>query len=203
MLTQLWHTEQICSAEGGTLVNSVYMWAQRARWSWCWWALRGQWTYIQAGFVRPPQQCQASHILCKYALLRSFAGAFSPVRSPQILISQVTVVGFKPVCAADITIQASQINLGGPFLCISCSRRVPFATSSLTFYITVVIKFPVWLDFLNVSIVLLLLLKTRQCNFKCLCNLRHEGRITLSYYVCKTVKRTFGFCLQIENPESF
>lgn len=153
-------------------------------------------------FCPPPQQCQASHILCKYALLRSFAGAFSPVRSPQILISQVTVVGFKPVCAADITIQASQINLGGPFLCISCSRRVPFATSSLTFYITVLIKFPIWLDFLNVSIVVLLLLKTRQCNFKCLCNLRHEGRITLSHYVCKTVKRTFGFCLQIENPGS-
>lgn len=60
----------------------------------------------------PPQQCQASHILCKYALLRSFTGAFSPVQSPHILISQVTVVGFKPVCAADITTQALQINLG-------------------------------------------------------------------------------------------
>lgn len=68
--------------------------------------------YIQAGFVRPPQQCQASHILCKYALLRSSTEAFSPVQSPQILISQVTVVGFKPVCAADTTIQAFQINLG-------------------------------------------------------------------------------------------
>lgn len=68
--------------------------------------------YIQAGFVWPPQQSQASHILCKYALLRSFTEAFSSVQSPQILISQVTVVGFKPACAADITIQAFQINLG-------------------------------------------------------------------------------------------
>lgn len=74
-------------------------------------ALREQWTHIQAGFVRPLLQWQASHILCKYALLRSAAEAFSPVRSLQILISQVTVVGFQPVCAADITIQASQINL--------------------------------------------------------------------------------------------
>lgn len=59
----------------------------------------------------PPQQCQASHILCKYALLRSFTEAFRPVRSPQILISQVTVVGFQSVCAADTTFQASQIHL--------------------------------------------------------------------------------------------
>lgn len=60
----------------------------------------------------PLSGAKASHILCKYALLRSFTEAFRPVGSPQILISQVTVVGFKPVCAADITIQAFQINSG-------------------------------------------------------------------------------------------
>lgn len=62
-------------------------------------------------FVRPLLRWQASHILCEYAPLRSAAEAFSSVRALQILISQVTVVGFKPVCAADITIQPSQINL--------------------------------------------------------------------------------------------
>lgn len=95
----------------GRKTNSVDMEAWQAWWLWTWRALREQWMYIQAGFVRPPQHCQASHILHKYALLRSFTQAFSPVRSPQILISQVTVVGFKPVCAADITVQASKINL--------------------------------------------------------------------------------------------
>lgn len=60
----------------------------------------------------PLSGAKVSHILCKYALLRSFTEAFSLVRSPQILISQVTVAGFKPVCAADITIQAFQINSG-------------------------------------------------------------------------------------------
>lgn len=88
-------------------------------------------------FVRPPRHCQASHILCKYALVRSSAGAFSPVRSPQILISQVTVVDFQPVCAADINHSSftDKFKGGGPFLCISCHRRrVLFATSYHIFF---------------------------------------------------------------------
>lgn len=99
-------------------------------------------------FVRPPRQFQASHILCKYALVRSSAGAFSPVRSPQILISQVTVVDFQPVCAADITIQASRINLGvgGPFFAFPATA-VSFLLLLTTFFfhISVVIKFHLYL----------------------------------------------------------
>lgn len=41
-----------------------------------------------------------------------FIRAFSPDHHPHILISQVTVVRSEPVRAADITIQALQINLG-------------------------------------------------------------------------------------------
>lgn len=95
-------------------------------------------------FVRPPRQCQASHILCKYALVRSSGGAFSPVRSPQILISQVTVVGFQPVCAADITIQASQINLGvgSPFFAFPVTAVcISLLLTTFFLYISVAIHF--------------------------------------------------------------
>lgn len=91
----------------------------------------------------PPQRCQASHIRCKYALVRGSSRAFSPDRSPQILISQVTVVGFKPVAAADITIQASQINLGTLSLHFSRNHSVMFASSFLYSFLplTVLINF--------------------------------------------------------------
>lgn len=103
----------MCAAWGVMLVNSVYMCEpSRPAGPGADGLSEDSGRTYRLVFVCPPRQCQASHILCKYALVRSCAGAFSPVRSPQILISQVTVVGFQPVCAADITIQASQIYLG-------------------------------------------------------------------------------------------
>lgn len=98
--------------------------------------------------LRPPGQWQASHILCKYALVRSSAGAFSPVRSPQILISQVTVVDLQPVCCCRhnrSSFTDKFLGVWGPFFAFPATAAVCF---SLLLTTSVVIKFHLSLDFL-------------------------------------------------------
>lgn len=135
---KLWHAGKMCVAWGVMLVNSVYMCEpSRPAGPGADGLSEDSGRTYRLVFVRPPRQCQASHILCKYALVRSSGGAFSPVRSPQILISQVTVVGFQPVCCCrhNHSSFTDKFRGGGPFLCISCDRRVLFATSYHIFFV--------------------------------------------------------------------